>query len=120
MYHLRTITLKNGTKEKKVLAIDFDDPNMSIVGEFLMADARLLGGKVLQEIDEVLTGYVPELTSNGNRSALTIGPNITIMSDLFSDMDGIDAYPTYEIETKQLRDLIIMWFDELNKFEQNN
>lgn len=120
MYQLRTVTLKNGPIEKDILVIDFDNPKMNIVGEFLMADARLLGGKILQEIDEVLLGNIPELASNGNRCSLIIGPKTTSLSDLFSDIDGVDAYPTYEMETKKLRELIVMWFDEISKFEQNN
>lgn len=116
MYYFREVTLKNGPIEKKRLIIEFDEPNMKIVGEFLMADAPLLRGKILKEIDQVLTGEKREITSNGNRCALTIRSSTTIISDLFVGMKNVDVYPAYEIETKELRELIVMWFQKLEEF----
>jgi len=117
MYKIREVTLKNGPKERNVLVIDFDDPDMQIVGEFLMADASMLQGKILQEIDFVLNNG-KSITSNGNRCSLDVRPDTTIISDLFSGMTGVDAYPAYEIETEKLRDLIVMWLTEIDKFKQ--
>lgn len=117
MYHFREVLLKNGPVEKKSLVIEFDDPNMRVVGEFLMADAPLLHGKVLQEIDRILAGEKHEAVSNGNRCALTIKPATTIISDLFTGMEDVATYPTYEISTKDLRELIIIWFQKLKEFQ---
>ena len=84
MYQIREVTLKNGPKERNVLVIDFDDPKMKIVGEFLMADASMLQGKIIQEIDFVLNSEDQTITSNGNRCSLKIGSDTTIISDLFN------------------------------------
>lgn len=119
MYHIRPVVLKNGPIERTRLVIDFDDPNMKIVGEFLMADAPLLRGQILQDIHQVLTGNKSVVTSNGNRCALTIRPHATVITDLFEGMDGVQAYPPYEIDTNTLRELIVMWFQELDTIHQD-
>ncbi len=54
MYQFRTVTLKNGKQTKEVLVIEFTNPAMQIVGEFLMADASLLDYTVLKDIHDVL------------------------------------------------------------------
>lgn len=118
MYYFREVTLKNGSSEKRRLIIEFDEPDMKIVAEFLMADAPLLYGKILHEIDQVLTGEKREITSNGNRCALTIRSSTTIISDLLAGMDNVDVYPAYEIDTIELRELIVTWFKKLEEFRQ--
>lgn len=118
MFYFREVTLKNGSNEKKRLIIEFDKPDMKIVGEFLMADAPLLHGKILQEIDQVLAGEKREIISNGNRSTLTIKSKTTVISDLFAGMENVDVYPAYEIDTIELRELIVTWFKKLEEFRQ--
>ncbi|MBU5468480.1 hypothetical protein KQI49_16780 [Virgibacillus sp. MSJ-26] len=118
MFYFREVTLKNGSSEKKRLIIEFDKPDMKIVGEFLMADAPLLHGKILQEIDQVLAGEKREIISNGNRSTLTIKSKTTVISDLFAGMENVDVYPAYEIDTIELRELIVTWFKKLEEFRQ--
>ncbi|MEI3614644.1 hypothetical protein [Pseudogracilibacillus sp. SO30301A] len=107
MYQIREILLKNGTHEVKRKVIEFDDSSMQIVGEFLMADAPLLGGEILQEIDSVLTGERDVVKSSGNRCSVSIQADITLLEDLF------EIYPPYNIDTKKLRDLTEMWLDKL-------
>lgn len=106
--------MKNGPHERKSVVIDFTDPQMAIVGEFLMADASLLDYEVLQLIDNVLSGKTPEEHMNGNRCSLTITREKTFIEDLFVDMfDDFNTYPPYDIDTKLLKDLIIMWREEI-------
>lgn len=119
MYQFREITLKNGPIERKTLVIDFDDSKMKIVGEFLMADAPLLRGQILEEIDQVLAGEKQRITLSGNRCALKITATTTIISDLFEEMYDIDVYPSYEIDTKKLRQFIVMWLQKLEEFHQD-
>lgn len=116
MYKFKEVTLKNGPKEKKVLVIHFDDAEMEIVGEFLMADARLLRGQVLQKMELVLAGEKDVMESSGNRCSLTIKADVTKITDLFEGMDGVDWYPSYEINTRKLRELIVMWLEKLDAF----
>ncbi|MEW9675733.1 hypothetical protein ABRT01_06035 [Lentibacillus sp. L22] len=120
MYHIEEITLKNGPKERKDLVIRFDDPNMQIVGEFLMADASLLDAAVLDEIDQVLSGETKVIKSSGNRCSLVIKADKTLIEDLFGDFDGVDTLPSYAIDTRKLRELIVMWLNKLQEFKSGN
>src|SRR5699024_12792530 len=88
MYHFKEVILQNGPHKRKSLIIEFDDPNMRIIGEFLMADAPLLGGQVLQEIDQVLAREKTTITSNGNRCSLKIANPKSVVSDLLEGKIG--------------------------------
>src|SRR5690606_24997333 len=92
VYQIREILLKNGPHERKRIVIEFDDPRMEIVSEFLMTDAPLLGGEVLHEIDRVLVGERERLESSGNRCAVLIQADVTLIEDL------IETYPSYEMD----------------------
>lgn len=120
LYQLKEVILKNGTHERKRLVIEFLDPNMAIVGEFLMTDANLLQGQILMEIDKVLSEEEPSITSTGNRCALEIKRHKTVIEDLFAGMDEVDALPTYEIDTKELKNLILMWREKLEAYNEKN
>lgn len=119
MYQIKPIILKNATIEKKDLIIQFDDPKMAIVAEFLMADAPLMNGAVLEEMDLVIDGKKDFLASSGNRCKLEISPDRTFIYDLFAGIEGFDAYLPCEIATSKLRRLIVMWLDELELFKRN-
>lgn len=113
MYTLREVVLKNGPHERKSLVIDFTDPNMDVVGEFLMTDASLLNYEVLRLIDHVLSRHKIEERISGNRCSLTITAAYTRIEDLFVDMfEDVQTYPTYDIETTLLKNLIHMWKKE--------
>lgn len=113
MYQFKEITLKNQAKEKKVLVIEFAKKEMGIVAEFLMTDASLLDYEVLDIIDSVLTSESRQETFSGNRCFLYIKKNTTRIEDLFEDMfEGLDTFPAYEIDTKELRKLIETWKSE--------
>lgn len=117
MYHMREVTFKNEPTERKALIIEFDDPKMGIVGEFLMTDSSLVNYGVLDELEEVLAGEHDYIESSGNRCSLEIKQDKTLIADLFEGMfDGFDTFPAYEIETKALRDLIVMWKGSVEAF----
>ncbi|MBO1003634.1 hypothetical protein ACFSKI_17040 [Pseudogracilibacillus auburnensis] len=120
MYQFREVVLKNGFQERKVLAIDFDDPKLAIVSEFLMADANLLGGKIIEEIDQVLLGEEEYIESSGNRCVLKIKADETMITDLFEDMEDVNSLDSYHIDTKELRELILMWLEKLEEFRKEN
>lgn len=120
MYRIREIILKNGSVERKDLVIQFDDPKMDIVGEFLMADARLLQAAILDDIDRVLAGGKDFIASSGNRCKLEINAVTTWMYDLFEDLDDVNTFSPYEIDTRELRRLVIMWLDKLEVFKKEN
>jgi len=120
MYQFREITLKNGSQEKKILTIEFDQPEMKIVGEFLMADARLVDDSVLEAIERVLTGVTECVESGGNRCGLIIKADTTVIYDLFEDDADVETYPPYEMETKKLRALIRLWIEKLDEWKRSN
>lgn len=107
--------------EKKVLHIVFDDPQMEIIGAFLNDDASMLDYQVLRLIDDVLAGKSKVEKTSGNRCALTITRETTVVEDLLEDMfDDMTTYPSYEIETKQLQALLVMWKDKRETFATEN
>lgn len=119
MYQFREVELKNKKMIKKVLVIEFDQEDMAIVAEFLMTDASLLDYSILRQIDKVLSGEHNCEKANGNRFNLVIKPDTTRMEDLFEGLfDDFVTYPTYEMSTKTLRELIVMWRDKKDTFER--
>lgn len=121
MYQLREVTLTNNSRERKVLVIEFTDPQKAIIAEFLMSDAHLLQGKVVRDIDTVLSGKRDYLKSTGNRCALEITRETTQITDLFANInEDFTALDSYNISTSKLRGLIVMWLAELAKFKEKN
>lgn len=121
MYQFREVVLRNKTIEKKVLVIEFDEADKAIVAEFLMTDASMLKYSVLKTINHVLSGVSEYEKTSGNRYGLVIKRDKTQIEDLFEGLfDDFDTYPSYRVDTAELRDLIIMWRDKLNVFEQDH
>lgn len=119
MYRFKEITLKNGPNEKKVLVIDFEDPKMAIVGEFLMTDAPLLNYSILKDIEHVRSGASNYEESSGNRCALFIRKDTTQIEDLFAGIiDEEDVFSSYEIGTEELSDLVHMWREKKATFQE--
>lgn len=119
MYNLKKVPLKNskGEEEDNVLVIEFTDPEMAIIGEFLMTDAPLHNFAVLQVIEEILEQKIPPQIINGNRCSLEVGKNKAVIKDmLINFFEGVQTYPSYTIETNKLRELIEMWKRELEAF----
>lgn len=116
MYHFRTVTLKNGAHERKRLVIEFTDPNRAIIGEFLMSDSLLLNKAIYHDVLAVINGEKAQVTTSGNRCHLDINPKQTVITDLYDD---IDTYPTCEIETHELKQLMDMWFNKLEEFKRD-
>lgn len=121
MYKFKEIELKNKDQTKKVLAVEFEEKKMGIVGEFLMTDASLLDYSILSKFDQVLTGISNHEESNGNRCGLVIERNTTKIEDLFEDLfDDFNTYEPYEMSTVKLRELIVTWRDKQDEFNQEN
>lgn len=119
MYHIREVILKSEQAERKRLIIEFDDPNRAIVGEFLMTDASLLNFSVLDELNKVLFGERDYIESSGNRCSLEIRSNQTLIEDLLAGLfTDFDTFPAYEMDTKELRDLVVMWKKESEELKK--
>lgn len=121
MYQLKIIQLQQGEQKRERLVIEFDDPNMVIVAEFLMADAPLIKGKIATEIAQVLSGESPPIKTSGNRCAVEIKQDVTTISDLFADLDeDVAVLPTAVLETSQVQQLIQEWFHALDDFRKRS
>jgi|GEM_PF-2392627 len=118
MYQLREIKLQNKNQEKSILAIDFDDPAMEIVSEFLMADVTLLNTVILDEMDLVLNESQTKIETSGNRCGVIIGKEYTEIYDLFEGIDDANPLDSYIIKTTLLRELIVIWLHELALFKK--
>lgn len=121
MYQFKEIELKNKEIKKKVLVIEFEKEEMGIVAEFLMTDASLLDYKVLDQVDQVLSGLSRREEANGNRYGLVINRDKTRIEDLFEDLfDDFDTYQAYEMTTVKLRELIVSWRDRKDAFDREH
>src|SRR5699024_5753273 len=107
MYQIREVILQNKHMERKRLIIEFADPAKAIVGEFLMRDASLLNFSILEDLNKVISKESNYIESSGNRCVLKITPNTTYIEDLYEGLFAdFDTLPSYEIDTKELRDLV--------------
>lgn len=119
MYQIREVILKNEHVKRKRLIIEFDDPARAIVGEFLMADASLLNFSVLDDLNKVLSEKCNYIESSGHRCSLEIRSDQTLIEDLFEDMfDNFETLSPYEIDTKELRDLVVIWKEKIEELKK--
>lgn len=109
MYTIKTITLCNRGIEKERKIITFTDEKMKIIGEFLMTDAQLSDGIVLEKFQDVLAEKKKKATFSGNRCHVEIKKEKTVVSDLFTHTDEKERYESYTIETETLYDLTKKW-----------
>lgn len=110
MYDIREVIVKNGPHERSVWVIDFEDPSMDIIGEFLMTDASMMDYQVLDELNDVLSGTKSDSKFNGNRCILHINGQQTKIEDLFVGLfDDFHTFESCKINTEELRDLIVLW-----------
>lgn len=118
MYEFRKVSIQNGTHQRTVLAMDFQNPEMAIVSEFLMSDANLLHTQILADIAAVQAGVSSMVEISGNRCALQIKKDTILITDLFEDMfDDADTLAPYEIGTEELKRLIKIYLAEKAKIE---
>lgn len=117
MYEIKEIILKNGPLERKRLVIEFSDTNKQIVGEFLMTDVNLVDRKIVQDIENVLSGKIKEVEFSGNRCYVKVKPDITYLEDLYEEVEGMISYAPYEINTSELLEMIDIWLDRLDALQ---
>jgi len=118
MYQIREVVLCRGEDKKKRLVIEFTAPDQAILGEFLMADAPMFAGGILQEIDAVILGEREKMIGSGNRCGWEIDADQAVINDLFADMgDDVPSMPTCTIETKKLAELVDIWLTKRKEYE---
>lgn len=116
MYEIKEIKLTNAGLKKKRLIITFHDEKLALLSGFLMTDALLLNGHVLQLLRDVLEEKKNATTFCGNRCYLQINKNNAKLEDLFNDTNGIKPHHSVKIKTKKLYTLTKMWLDRLKHY----
>lgn len=108
--------LSNGCTEIFVLRLPKE---IALVEVFLGADVQTREGSgafFLEALEKVLSGQEEIQRVSGNICALEIRKDRTFVMDMLAD-DGLgDAC---YIETEELKRLIHVWLDELEKFNQD-
>ncbi|WP_245831719.1 hypothetical protein [Oceanobacillus senegalensis] len=114
-YKFDEMVFKSGNKS---LIIKMEDPDKYLVATFLMSDIQ--GGDpsyAINEMDEVIKGKKEYGELHGNVCGLEIQKEKTRVYDNVAD-DGIGDW--CEIDTQELRDLIIIWSNKLKEFRQKH
>lgn len=109
------ITLRSGSKS---LIIKIKDEKKYLVANFLMSDIQ--GGDpsyALDEFNAVLKKKKDYAELNGNVCGIEIWKDKTRIYDNLAD-DGIGDW--CEVNTRDLRDLVVIWNDMLMQFRKKN
>lgn len=121
MFEITVKTLKHGDRQRKRLMIQFTDPNLEIIAEFLMTDAELLERKILRELEDVLSARQTTAQFSGNRTNIKMNKQITEITDLFFGLDdNMETYQAVEIDTEKFKNIIDEWFSAVDKFNERN
>lgn len=113
-YEIDVITFEDGQKS---LIIKMLDPKKYLAAVFLMSDIQ--GGDpswALETIDEVLREEKEFAELNGNICCVEIYKDKTKIFDNLAE-DGMGEW--CELDTKELKDLIIIWSNEVKKFRES-
>ncbi|MCX7572393.1 hypothetical protein OS242_21010 [Tumebacillus sp. DT12] len=92
---------------------------IKVVEEFLGVEIQERGGAAeffMEAIDKVLSGKDEAQYVSGNVIALDVMKDQTFVTEMLAD-DGIGN--ACYIETEELKKLILVWLDELEKFNQS-
>ena len=102
--------------DKKYLAIIFKEKKLEILSAFLFSEVRSHSGiDVLECIDKVLMGKLKSNEFHGNVYGIEISPDKTrVVDDLADDGEGNWC----EIDTKELRNIVKIWYKKLLEFEK--
>jgi len=120
LYTIRTVTLKNGDITKEVPVIEFNDSEQAILAEFLMSDSTHLVDDIHEAVKEINQGKKDNAKWFGNRCSVYIEGSTALIQDQLEDMGiNIATYPSYEIDVTELQQLMNMWLDVKNRYEDN-
>lgn len=108
-------SIKIGTTEE--LLIDFIDKKFELLSTFMESDVRPFEDWIKEAFDKVLSGESESEEIDGNVCCAEISPQTTKIYDNLAE----DAMGNWcEVDTKELRDIIEEWCDEVRKFQQEH
>lgn len=112
-YKFDEIIFKSGRKSRIIIM----EEQVQLVGEFLMSDAEVDPESYIEALDSVLNEESEYEELNGNVCGILIHKDKTKVIDCLAE-DGMGNW--CEIETKELRELIDIWCDEVKRFKEQN
>ena len=102
----REIVLRNGKREKIKLAVDFEDPDYSLLGIFLATEAGTFHREIAEELDAILQGEKETGEFLGNRCQVVVdGGKAGIFDAIAEDGVGRCCF----VPTDELRELLAEW-----------
>ncbi|MBQ9048887.1 MAG: hypothetical protein IJ120_13415 [Solobacterium sp.] len=110
----REIRLKNNTKEKRKLIIEFQEEGYELLEEFLETEINTFRKAVLNEITAVLNGEKEDSKFAGNRFSLAIMPGVTIIYD-----DKDEDFQWCQVDTEELYELINEWHERWQEMKSH-
>ena len=111
-YKFSEIILKSGNRKMIIIM----EEKYQMVAKFLMSDIQGSDPSyVFEAIDKVLSGNSEYEELNGNVCGVEIHKDMTQVYDNLAD-DGMGNW--CEIETKELRELVGIWCDEIKRFKE--
>ncbi len=108
-YTFREVDLADNTK---YLVIDLPK-GMYPVEVFLFSEVHTFGDYFFEAVNSVLTGKENYREAAGNCCVLEIKKDKTKITFLY----GINGEEVCEIETEELKELMLIWFEEEQKFK---
>lgn len=100
--------------------IEFKDSEQAILAEFLMSDSALLVDEIHEAVKEINQGKEGNAKWFGNRCSVYIEGSTALIQDQLEDMGiNIATYPSYEIDVTELQQLMNMWLDVKDRYENN-
>ena len=99
------------------LLIDFEDKSKEIIAAFLEFELDDFGNIIVPLIDKVLKDKSEAEEFNGNAVGIKI---LKDKCHIYSLLDYEDAEEDCIIETRELRNLIDVWFNKLEEFHKSN
>ena len=75
----------------------------------------MFSGKILDNIQTVISGKSELREFAGNSCELIVGRNNSVIR---GNIEGMEIVPECNINTEELRDLIIRWLDDLNALKK--
>lgn len=98
------------------IVFDFGE-GKDVLSMFLSSDVTPFEEWIKESFDDVLSGKIGTKTVDGNVCSAEISPTYTKIFDMLVEDEGEYYSTCCEVNTKELRQVIDEWCDEVRKFK---
>src|SRR5699024_12740415 len=96
------------------------DSEQEIIDELLKSDSAILLDEIHEAVKEINQGKEGNAKWFCNRCSVYIEGSTALIQDQLEDMGiNIATYPSYEIDVTELQQLMNMWLDVKDRYENN-